>query len=201
VDVDLGDGRRLTGTVSHVYGNKLVSVTYSRLAAKHRLRSWVDLLALSVGHPDESWTAHALGRGRAGTTRALTGPLDHRAVAWLRDLVDLYDRGMCEPLPMPVKTACAYAEASLVRGRGGQVDPEAKARREWETDRYSPTGIPGEDADLAHVQAFGPGAALEGFLVAPRADETWNAQPHRLGQYAWRLWQPLLEGAEKVGPL
>ena len=66
VDIDLGGGRRLTGTVTSVFGNRLVSVSYSSLAAKHRLRSWVDLLALSAGHPDENWTAHALGRGRAG---------------------------------------------------------------------------------------------------------------------------------------
>ena len=201
VDVDLGGGRRLTGTVSSVFGNRIVTVTYSRLAAKHRLRSWIDLLALSAGHPDESWTAHALGRGRAGTTRALTGPLDHRAEAWLRDLVDIYDRGMREPLPLPSKTACAYAEASFTKRRGAHVDPVWKANKEWETDRFSPTGVPGEDADLAHVQVFGQAASSASPAAPPRPDESWNDEPHRLGQYAWRLWQPLLEGAENVGAL
>ncbi|HSE07808.1 MAG TPA: exodeoxyribonuclease V subunit gamma [Nocardioidaceae bacterium] len=201
VDIDLGDGRRLTGTVPSIFGNRIVTVTYSRLAAKHRLRSWIDLLALSVGHPDESWTAHALGRGRAGTTRALSGPLDHRAETWLRDLVDLYDRGMREPLPLPMKTACAYAEASYTKRRGANTDPVWKARKEWESDPYSPTGIPGEDADLPHVQVFGHGAPLERLMTPPGPDESWNDEPHRLGQYAWRLWQPLLEGAENVGAL
>jgi exodeoxyribonuclease V gamma subunit len=201
VDVDLGDGRRLRGTVSSVFGNRLVTVTYSRLAAKHRLRSWIDLLALSAGLPDESWTAHALGRGRAGTARALAGPLDHRAVDLLRDLVDIYDRGMREPLPLPVKTACAYAEASHQQRRGASSDPRWKAAREWETDRFSPTGIPGEDADLAHVQVFGHAAPFSCLLQPPREDEHFNDEPHRLGQYAWRLWQPLLDGAERVGPL
>ncbi len=201
VDIDLGGGRRLTGTVSSIFGNRLVTVTYSRLAAKHRLRSWIDLLALSAGHPDESWTAHALGRGKAGTTRAMAGPLDHRAEAWLRDLVDIYDRGMREPLPLPTKTACAYAEASFVKRRGAHIDPLWKAKREWETDRFSPTGIPGEDADLAHVQVFGQAAPLEVLTAPPRPDESWNDEPHRLGQYAWRVWQPLLDGAESVGAL
>ena len=196
IDVDLGDGRRLTGTVGNVWGNRLVNVFYSRLAAKHRLASWVDLLALSVGRPDESWTAHAIGRGRAAPAVALAGPLDHRAEGWLRDLVDLYDRGMREPLPLPVKTACAYAEESQ-RGSGSAW----KARKEWETDRFSPFGIKGEDADPSHVQAFGEGAAFEVLTTPPRDDESWSNESHRLGQYAVRLWSPLLGGAERVGIL
>ena len=201
VDLDLGNGRRLTGTVPSIFGNRIVTVTYSRLAAKHRLRSWIDLLALSAGHPDESWTAHAVGRARAGATRALAGPLDHHALSWLNDLVDIYDRGMCEPLPLPVKTACAYAEESDKVRKGASGDPLFKAGKEWETDKFSPQGIPGEDADPAHVRAFGDRAPLGCLLADPRTDENWNDQTHRLGQYAVRLWQPLLEGAEKVGPL
>ena len=64
-----------------------------------------------------------------------------------------------------------------------------------------PDGHPGEDADLAHVQVFGQAAPLEMLMTPPRPDESWNDEPHRLGQYAWRLWQPLLEGAENVGAL
>jgi exodeoxyribonuclease V gamma subunit len=51
------------------------------------------------------------------------------------------------------------------------------------------------------VQAFGQGAPFDCLLEAPRADESWNEAPHRLGQYAWRLWQPLLEETESVGHL
>ncbi|HEU5455309.1 MAG TPA: exodeoxyribonuclease V subunit gamma, partial [Nocardioides sp.] len=80
IEVDLGDGRRLTGTVSGIFGSKIVSLGYSRLRARQRLMSWLDLLALSASRPDESWTAHAVGRERAGPRRALAGPLDHRAV-------------------------------------------------------------------------------------------------------------------------
>jgi exodeoxyribonuclease V gamma subunit len=201
VNIDLGKGRRLTGTVASVFGNKIVTVTYSNLAAKHRIRSWIDLLALSVGHPDEHWTAHAVGKARAGATRALAGPLDHRALGWLRDLVDIYDRGMCEPLPIPVKTACAYAEASADRRRGREIDPVEKASKAWQTDRFSAYGIPGEDADVSHVQVFGESAPIDVLLAEPRSDESWNGERHRLGQYAWRLWEPLLTGAEQVGPL
>ena len=201
VDIDLGGGRRLTGTVPSVFGNRLVSVSYSSLAAKHRLRSWVDVLALSVGHPDQNWTGHALGRRGRNTAHAMVGPLDHRAEQWLRDLVDLYDRGMREPLPLPVKTACAYAETAQQSQRGGTLNPVEAARKQWETDRFSPYGIKGEDADPAHVQVYGEGAPVTCLLTSPRPDEQWNAEPHRLGQLAVRLWEPLLGGAEKVGHL
>ena len=62
-------------------------------------------------------------------------------------------------------------------------------------------GIPGEDADPAHVQVYGEDAPLECLLTSPRDDEQWNAEPHRLGQLALRLWGPLLDGAERVGHL
>jgi exodeoxyribonuclease V gamma subunit len=201
VDVDLGDGRRLTGTVGSLWGNRLVSVSYSRLAAKHRLRSWLDLLALTVGHPDQSWTAHAIGRSGKSAGHALIAPLDHRAEQWLRELVDLYDRAMREPLPMPVKTACAYAEEAQRMRRSGNGTPEWKARREWETDRYNLAAIPGEDADPAHVQVWGEHAPFECLLTPARDDERWNDEKHRLGQLAVRLWSPLLDGAERVSHL
>jgi exodeoxyribonuclease V gamma subunit len=184
-----------------VWANRLVTVSYSRLAAKHRLRSWLDLLALSVARPDQSWTSHAVGRSGRSAAHALAGPLDDRAGQWLRDVIDLYDHGMREPLPMPPKTACAYAEAAHQQQRGGGSDPLFKARREWETDRFAVNGIPGEDADPAHVQVWGEHAPLECLLTEPRDDEHWSSEPHRLGQLAVRLWGPLLDGAERVSHL
>ena len=139
VDVDLGDGRRLTGTVAGVYGTKLVSLGYSRLKAKQRLRTWVELLALSASDPDQSWTGHAVGRERAGPKRALTGPLDQRAVGWLRSLVELRDVGLSKPLPLPIATSAAWAEEHARGLRGADADEKRAARREWETDRFAGT--------------------------------------------------------------
>ena len=201
VDLDLGGGRRLTGQVGPVYGSRLVTASYSRLAAKHRLRSWVDLLALTLGHPDLHWTAHTIGRGKPHAAHAAIGPLDERAAGWLRDLVDLYDRGMREPLPMPPKASCAYAEEAQRLQRTGNGWPVSKAKGQWRTDPFSPTGVPGEDADAAHVTVWGHGAPIDCLLGEPRADEAWNSERTRLGQYAVRLWQPLLDGAEKVDVL
>lgn len=189
VDVDLGDGRRLTGTVPGVYGHRVVSLGYSRLNARQRLHAWVDLLALAATYPDQHWTAHAIGRERAGPKRALSGPVDHRAAGWLRDLVELRDRGLCAPLPVPVKTGAAWADAHARELMGQDTPPLEAARREWETDLHHQYGITGEDSDPYHQRVFGVGAPVEALLDAG------------LGEAAWAIWEPLLTGAEKVGPL
>ena len=48
IDLPIGDGRRLTGTATPVFGTRTVSVTYSRLSGKHLLESWIPLLALKA---------------------------------------------------------------------------------------------------------------------------------------------------------
>lgn len=189
VDVDLGDGRRLTGTVPGVYGSRVVSLGYSRLNARQRLQAWIDLLALSASHPDQHWTAHAVGKDRAGPKRALSGPLDHRAVDWLRRLVELRDRGLCAPLPVPVKTGLAWAEAHARELMGQDTPPVEAARREWQTDPHHQFGITGEDSDPYHHRVFGSSAPVEALVDAG------------LGDVAWQIWEPLLTGAERVGPL
>ncbi|WP_134742277.1 exodeoxyribonuclease V subunit gamma [Nocardioides sp. 503] len=188
VDVDLGGGRRLTGTVPGVYGNKLVSLGYSRLKAKQRLMAWVDLLALSAGHPDAHWTSHAVGRDKAGPKRALSGPLDHRAVDHLRRLVELRDLGLRRPLPAPLATAHAWAEAHALELRGSDRPPATAAAREWVTDPNNSWGITGEDADVSHVQVYGERAPLQLLVDAG------------LATYAAAIWEPVLEH-ERVGPL
>jgi exodeoxyribonuclease V gamma subunit len=45
---------------------------------------------------------------------------------------------------------------------------------------------------------YGEGAPYEVLTEPPRDDEQWSNAPHRLGQYALRLWSPLLDGAERV---
>ena len=95
VDVDLGGGRRLRGTVSPVYGDRTVSVTYSRLGAKHLLQSWIPLLALAAQQP-ETELDRALHRPRHSRSRdrhaALASPPTSRSHV-LRDLVALCDAG------------------------------------------------------------------------------------------------------------
>ncbi|MBM7517128.1 exodeoxyribonuclease V subunit gamma [Nocardioides nitrophenolicus] len=189
VDVDLGGGRRLTGTVPRVHGSQLVDVTYSRPGPKQRIAAWLQVLALSASHPDENWTSHAVARAKSGPQRALAGPLDHRAAEWLAALVALYDEGAARPLPIPLKTAHAWAEARAKELRGMDIDPVEAAARAWTTDPFHAFGITGEDDDAAHRRVWGHDAPVSVLIEAG------------LPAYAWTLWEPLLAGAEKVGPL
>lgn len=190
VDVDLGDGRRLRGTVPDVHGDRLVPVHYSRLGATHRLQSWLRLLALTATDDDRSWTAHTLGRPANSRSRetfgvSLLGPLDHRAVGLLRDLVALRDAGLCEPLPLPLKASLSYARAR--RTNAAHDEAVVKAGWDWNDGRF-----PGECSEPAHVLAWGRGAPLPGLDEPPREGESFDGETTRFGALALRLWSPLL---------
>ncbi|QBR92705.1 exodeoxyribonuclease V subunit gamma [Nocardioides euryhalodurans] len=190
VDVALPDGRRLTGTVGPVYDGRLVEVGFSRLGGKQLLQAWVRLLALAAHDPDKHWTALVVGRAARGTTVAqrLLGPADHAPDLLLRDLVDLYDRGRREPLPLPVKTSYAWASA-VHQGD----DPVQAAERRWKSSLY-----PGENELPAHVRVWGRHAPLPAVLGEVRPDEDDLGQPHRLGALSVRLWGPLLRAERSL---
>jgi exodeoxyribonuclease V gamma subunit len=190
VDVDLGDGRRLVGTVTSVYGDRIIKPTYSRLGPKHELDAWISLLALCGAWPDRAWTAGAIGRGRRGNppvTTVFDRPDD--ALERLRDLVRLFDAGMCEPLPLPIRTGHAWAEQRL-RGANDQAC-RSEANKVWSQRLHE-----NEDAD--HVRVWGPEAPLDLLLAAPPGPgEDVEGESTRLGALALRLWKPVLEAGQR----
>ncbi|MEO8815313.1 MAG: exodeoxyribonuclease V subunit gamma, partial [Mycobacterium sp.] len=180
IAVDLGGGRQLTGTVSGVYGNRTVSVNYSRLAAKHILQEWLPLLALAAAHPGQPWTALCIGRGMGRHIRQRLFTPAPNPLAVLRELVAIYDAGRREPLPLPLKTSYAWAAAR----RTGE-DPLDPARKEW-------AGNFGESKEPAYVKVFGVDTPLEKLLGTPRPGEEIPREGTRLGALAVRLWSPPL---------
>ncbi|MCD6638538.1 MAG: exodeoxyribonuclease V subunit gamma, partial [Nocardioides sp.] len=202
VDIDLGD-RRVTGTIDDLFAHQQVTVTYSTLGPRQRIRGWIDALALACGHPDHNWTIQSVGNQRSGAQRAQVAPVpEPQAREWLRDLVDVYERGLREPLPIPVRTAEAWAGEHELALRGGNALPDLRARKKWETPRFNDAGFPGDDADAWHVRAWGPEPPYAALAAPLRPDEAETAQgPHRLAHYAWRIWGPLLtSGHEQVLP-
>jgi exodeoxyribonuclease V gamma subunit len=198
VDVPI-NGTRLTGTVPGVRGDVILSVTYSKLGPKQRLRAWVELVALTAADPDHEWVAVAVGRGKKGSgpTRSLFGPLTQtEAVAALGELIALQRAGLEWPLPLPIKTAAEYA---FLRNKGNRA-PSARigAEKNWLSGRF-----PGEQADAEHVLVFGPDAPLSVLTDQPAATGEsgtgWPAdETDRFGLLARRLWDRLLANETTV---
>jgi exodeoxyribonuclease V gamma subunit len=207
VNAALPSGRVLVGTVPGIAGNVLRNVSYSRLGAKHRLAAWVRFLALTAAHPERAFEAVTIGRRRSsgmakyrvsvsrlapfGTEAAKCREI---AITHLAVLVDLYDRGMREPLPLYCNTSAAWVEA-----RAAGKAPEVAAAKAWESDwEYNK-----EDKELEHHLVLGGRRPFaEVLAAAPRADEigeNWApSEPTRFGRYALRLWDGLLSCEELV---
>jgi len=190
IDVALADGTRVLGTVTNVRESVLLSTTCATLSPRHRLRAWVQLIALTVARPDKDWTAVAVGRAGKKVTRSVQGPLDPvQARLLLEQLVALHRLALTCPLPLPVKTGYEYA---FVRARGRSVEvARTNASRKWDDDRF-----PGETSDPEHVLLYGEQAPLSVlFEQAPLpADADGVAdESDRFGVLARGLWQPLLD--------
>ncbi len=198
VDINLPDGTRLTGTVDGVRGDVIFSITYSRLAPRHRLRAWVDLVALSVAQPGRAWRAVAVGRDGRGTQRSVFEPLSlAEARSALVELVDLYRAGLNSPLPLPIKTAEAYATArKTTRVPAARV----RAEQEWEGGRF-----PGDRGDAEYVLMHGPEAPFTVLTSQPpqpgEGGPGWPTdETDRFGLLARRLWDRLQAAEASVKP-
>lgn len=192
VDLDIA-GRRVTGTVSPVYSDRLVDVTYSKLGGQHLLKAWIPLLALAVQFPDRAWNAVCIGRSagrRPGSAERLLaaphGEGGQAARAVLEDLLAIYDAGRREPLPLPIKTSYAWANARMDVRSSRPPDPRQEAAYKW---KY-------EKEDAAAERVWGRNAALDCLLTPVRSGEEVQGEDTRLGAYASRLWMPLLQAGQ-----
>ena len=143
------------------------------------------VVALAAGAPEREWEAYCIGRGPRGGVHAMGYQPPEQPLSALCDLVGIYDAGRREPLPLPLKTSLEWARAR-------QFDdpvPERGAESEW---RFEKDGA-------EHVEVWGPGAPLHVLLDPPRPDEVAiRGETTRLGAYASRLWQPLLDAERRI---
>jgi exodeoxyribonuclease V gamma subunit len=197
----LDDGTALSGTVAGVHGDTLLSATFSRVSARHRIAAWIRLLALTAARPERPFQAITIGRTpRGAIVRTVRIPplgpdaagRRREALRQLDVAVDLWSRGMREPLPFACVSSAAYAWAAAAGD-----DAEAAARKQWESgwDR------PREDADAEHQLVHGEVRAFDDVLAEPpRADESgpgWDeAETTRFGRYARRAWAGALRAEE-----
>jgi exodeoxyribonuclease V gamma subunit len=171
--------RRLTGTVTGVIGDSVLHVSFSKLAPRHRLQAWLELLALTVHDPSRAWQVVTIGRGGCSRLRAIHSTW---ASTVLADLIELRDTGLREPIPFAAKTSAEYA---ALRFRGRQPALYRKQLLKlW-----------AEDRDEAYERFFGAHASLDDLLAQPSVpgEERGSlAESSRFGTLARRVFQPLL---------
>jgi exodeoxyribonuclease V gamma subunit len=206
VKLELADGRALVGTVPGIRGNLVTTLTYSRVAAGHRLTQWVYLLALAATYPSMPYEGVTVGRLRSDGPQTcdvtvarirFSDAADERRAEALRELlilIDLFERGRREPLPLYCKTSAAYSAAV-----GAGIDGRAAADAAW----TSGWKFPGESDDPEHRLVLGGTRTLAEVLEEqPRDDESgegWSDDdPSRAGRYARRLWDGLLAHEELI---
>lgn len=184
VDLELPGGRRLTGTIEGVHDERVVTVSYSTIHGRHRLRDWVRLLALAADRPEHPWTAHTAGKIGRGTAQLVTrAPADrHEAIGLLADLVELRDLGLTRPLPLPVELAFLYS--SKLRNLGPHA-AERLAAAEWRRSpgRFGPP--PERDAEEI-VRVWGRAAPFRALV-----DDGFT-------RWAPRLWDGALDHQQEA---
>lgn len=183
----LPGGRTLVGTVPGVHGRRVVRTEYSRLGPKHRLRAWVQALALAASSPGHAWDAVTVGRSPRGPGVAwstLAPPEAAAAATLLGDLVALRDEAAREPLPLLPEVSLKYAEE---RRTTDARDALMRAGWLWNKgfERKDPYVVLawGRDPQLADVAGQATTADLGRF----------PDDPSRLGALSRRVWEPLLE--------
>ncbi|MEI3844909.1 MULTISPECIES: exodeoxyribonuclease V subunit gamma [unclassified Microbacterium] len=195
IDVDLGDGTRLLGTVNNVRGSCLTGIGYGALTPRQRLSAWLRLLALTATLPNEPWRAITLGldRDRAQCARSTLQAVDEDVAGrLLRQYVSLYRDGLQAPLPLSPRSSEAYA-ARRFNGTPPQL-ARSEAARQW-NDAWN---VPGEQSDDAHALLFGSAAPFDVLLRDAASIEDYfqrwpsDEEGDRFGVLSRRLWGPLL---------
>ncbi|HSV38993.1 MAG TPA: exodeoxyribonuclease V subunit gamma [Nocardioidaceae bacterium] len=186
IDVQLPGGTRVQGVVPAVYGERVARIEYSKLKPRHRLVNWLHLLGLSAHDPATPWQALVAGRGeRNGIAYAYVGKVEaDQAVAELGKLVELFQSGLCAPLPLVELASPVYAER---RHRGAGVDAAELAAKELWDKRFS-----GDRAQAANRMVWGD-VEFDTLLGERLQDDKGDDEPTRFGRLARSLWQPLLD--------
>jgi exonuclease V gamma subunit len=168
LDLVLGDFR-VVGRFPHVTSKALLAYRPSQITPKDRMRTWVRHVAwcatATAGYPRHSVLVGE--QARVQMPGALEyQPLETKAARGvLAELLELYWRGLREPLRFFPKTSLKFAEIDLNNGERGPEtwrDSLGKARGEWETDRFKE----GEQDDDYFKICFHQFDPLDGDFIA-----------------------------------
>ncbi|GAC56063.1 exodeoxyribonuclease V gamma chain [Gordonia hirsuta DSM 44140 = NBRC 16056] len=199
VRVRLADGRRVYGTVPDVFGDRLVTVGYSKLSAKQRLASWIRLLMIAAGASYPITEALTIGAARSGTgaqISRLRRPDD--PLALIEQLVAVRDAALRAPLWLP-PTVGDDAAQSFGSGRADRALARIRSERGFVVnDRYVNWLLfddPGRGATVDQqidLAAAAPFAELDPMLPDLSAAGVSGAAARLIG-VAVTIYRPLRE--------
>jgi exodeoxyribonuclease V gamma subunit len=185
---------RVTGQLTGIRRNALLRWRPSGTKPKDLLSIWVEHLALlcmrsqgyASGYPGESLYVGYDARKQKGEGKKFRSVGD--PVVVLRNLLDLYQDGLCEPIPFFAEASFAYAETkSKNRAKAPDKavqDPLKAAKKKWETPEFAAS--PGEGDDPWNHLAFGK--------VRP------SPLDDRFEKIAERVYGPILESVSGTTP-
>lgn len=191
VDVDLLlPTGRLVGSISRIHGRSLVTVTYSKIGPKQRLRAWVGLLAVAA-NGNGQWQAVIVGRAKddSPVVETYVAPSPEQARAHLEYLLAVRGAGLQTPLALPMEAAAAYAQA---RKEGESVEAARdKATGKWK----SPFNWDGPDRDTDHTLLWGyetPFMTLWSWSSPVPLPAGGGGESQDFARLACAIWFPLL---------
>lgn len=182
VDVAVPNGARIVGVLDGRCRPPAPgpgTVTYSRLAPRHHLIAWLQLLVLVASDPACNWQSIVVGRSAEPTTAAVvrlgaSGATSEErrssALAGLAVATDCFLRGQIEPLPLfPNLSPLLFDETATAT--------------HWQGHKNS-----GDGNDEANRLAFGD-LDWHGLLAIPARDDDppgpAAGRAHRYARYLW----------------
>jgi exodeoxyribonuclease V gamma subunit len=152
VDLNLGP-YRITGEIRHLWHPHRLVATTARIHAHHKLACWIHHLILNaLNDPSCPRSSILIGSKPNGaeifSLDALAqGPAYAQTI--LRQLIEVYILGLCEPISFFPKTSYAYAKSMHQRsGKNAEYAALEAAQKKWYTQFKGPPG----DQDNPYVQ-------------------------------------------------
>ncbi len=125
----------VSGTITHLRRNGLVSYRPAKLKAKDALALWIPLLALNCQRPTPGILI--------AEDRTLFFPPPDDSPQRLEELLALYGEGLREPLPLFPQSSLTFAESE----QNGRKAPREDAARKW----HDPSGRSNSECDDPYI--------------------------------------------------
>jgi exodeoxyribonuclease V gamma subunit len=145
----------LTGSLDHVFRDRMIRYRYARMKGKDFLEAWIHHLVLNIvrpeGYPRVSMVAglsEKSGKERKGLFYEYAPVEEGEAI--LEGLMKRYREGLRRPLYFFPESSWTYAELRLAKGKSRET-ALAKARKTWEEGEW---GRMGEETDAYYQLCF-----------------------------------------------